>query len=840
MSNPVGALGSITQGIFGGPNQNQAAPTIDTSGTNAWQGNPGNVAGNEAAQQQAIAMAQRTAAGQGPSAATSLLNEQTKQAQAQAGAMAASGQGSTGQALARRDAMMAGANATQELGGQAATARAQEQLGGEQLAGSLASGARGQDLTAAGQQAGLAQSQGQLQEQQNQTNAQSATSNATSAGNTLTSMAGMAAGALMFADGDARGTPPGGARVGTSNFKEPGGAAEWTLREEDNFLLAVNRRTGQRFKVAMQHLTPAEEREAQAPHGAGPIDAPPGQRAAKQMADGDLGSDPRFAQLVRAAHPGLYRAASAGGSYADGDMGTEGEWARATELATNAAGMGKGDEGEYGKGWDDVIHARGGSAPGDPDAPSPAQSGKGGALAGALLGWSNPGALGKIAAARASSAGKGYQRSGPTTTDAPPPEAPPSTYTDALGNTAHYGDADLSEPVMAGFRKIEGARAAYQAPAAMDAVARMRREALSDIEAGPNLARSGGGDDTTRLLKDRAPRARVVLDSERNGRELEGLGLGSGRVPTESGGYAPSLVRGSRGYVDVSRGGQHASMPMADIPSSAEAAVNRRAFAPAAHEYQDADLGSRDNPVDLDDPVAVQKASEQLADRARPGSSANPVDIDAWKPDIDIGDRGFGGRDAPVDLDDPMAVWDAEMRLSEPARRRYEAAEIAAMNPYETKPTPARAPALATLFSVPKSKPNAGPTDFLSVMRARGRAFDRAGGLRSAAQDWERDQAAEAEAENTLNRRGFDLVPGEAEGINLKEARRRTKSRNDVRALMRMWADEARGRPRGPENDEREMVASYPDADLSPKRQKASALGRTMARKGKKGRRAAA
>src|SRR6185312_15210393 len=212
MSNPVGALGSITQGIFGGPNQNQAAPTIDTSGTNAWQGNPGNVAGNEAAQQQAIAMAQRTAAGQGPSAATSLLNEQTKQAQAQAGAMAASGQGSTGQALARRDAMMAGANATQELGGQAATARAQEQLGGEQLAGSLASGARGQDLTAAGQQAGLAQSQGQLQEQQNQTNTQSATSNATSAGNTLTSMAGMAAGALMFADGDARGTPPGGAR----------------------------------------------------------------------------------------------------------------------------------------------------------------------------------------------------------------------------------------------------------------------------------------------------------------------------------------------------------------------------------------------------------------------------------------------------------------------------------------------------------------------------------------------------------------------------------------------------------------------------------------------------
>jgi len=63
-----------------------------------------------------------------------------------------------------------------------------------------------------------------------------------------------------------------GTRVGESRLKEPrGGESAWTLREEPDFLLARNDRTGQMQKVGMQPLTPEEEKQTQNPHGAGPI-----------------------------------------------------------------------------------------------------------------------------------------------------------------------------------------------------------------------------------------------------------------------------------------------------------------------------------------------------------------------------------------------------------------------------------------------------------------------------------------------------------------------------------------------------------------------------------------
>lgn len=76
------------------------------------------------------------------------------------------------------------------------------------------------------------------------------------------------------------------AEVGTSDFQEPGGDAHWTLREEDNFILAKNQRTGQMMKLQTSPLSPNEKKEVMAPHGAGPINSP--NRQAQQMSDGEI------------------------------------------------------------------------------------------------------------------------------------------------------------------------------------------------------------------------------------------------------------------------------------------------------------------------------------------------------------------------------------------------------------------------------------------------------------------------------------------------------------------------------------------------------------------------
>jgi hypothetical protein len=77
-------------------------------------------------------------------------------------------------------------------------------------------------------------------------------------------------------------TPP---AVADADLKEPGGNAQWTLREENDFLLARNQRTGKNYKVAMEHLTPLEEKQAQAPHGAGPMGADDPNRQRTEVSD---------------------------------------------------------------------------------------------------------------------------------------------------------------------------------------------------------------------------------------------------------------------------------------------------------------------------------------------------------------------------------------------------------------------------------------------------------------------------------------------------------------------------------------------------------------------------
>lgn len=269
-----------------------------------------------------MSMAQQTAAGKGPSAATDLLKAQTAQTQANTNALASSAPGAS-QAEARRNAMMIGAGATQGLGAQAAAARSREQLGGESLAGELASQARGQDIQNAGLAEQAAMGNANLQLGQNQLNQQQAQFNAQQNQQMLGSMAGLGAGAMLaFADGD---VGPQGA-----NFVEPPGKtsrpAMITLREETStdgnpFLLMIDQRTGKMQKVQGIDLTPEELQQVHRPHGAGPMDANSPNRQAKQMADGDVTGRPgdppspmrprSFADVVRMAHSGLY---------ADGDV----------------------------------------------------------------------------------------------------------------------------------------------------------------------------------------------------------------------------------------------------------------------------------------------------------------------------------------------------------------------------------------------------------------------------------------------------------------------------------------------------------------------------------------
>ena len=345
----TGFFDSMAQGLFGGPSGTQQAPQVDPSQMNASLASENN-GPDQANQQSAENMMSQTAQGKGPSAAQSMLNAQTAQTQANANALASSGSGSSGQGLARRQAMMTGANATQQLGGQAAAARSAEQLGAQQNLGQLATAGRGQTI---GQGQGNAQIQNQfglgnaqLQAGQNQLNQQGQEFNAQQGSNLAGSLAGAIGGALtsdagakddiQAADldlsmpspmsfGGGGGMKPGqgqqpslananmggktgnamqpvggggwqgptgpggggGGAFGDAELKEPGGPSHVTLREEPFGLLQYNHLNGEMTKVAQEKLSPTERKIALGSHGAGNIKSPNRDRTV--VSDLDMG-----------------------------------------------------------------------------------------------------------------------------------------------------------------------------------------------------------------------------------------------------------------------------------------------------------------------------------------------------------------------------------------------------------------------------------------------------------------------------------------------------------------------------------------------------------------------
>ncbi|HEY1695133.1 MAG TPA: hypothetical protein VGG39_23355 [Polyangiaceae bacterium] len=883
-------------------------------------------------QQNTLNQLNQMAQGKGPSAATDLLKQQTQEAMSNNNAMASSGSGQTGQAGARRTAMMANTGALQTLGGQAATARAQEQIGAMSAAGNMATNMRNQDVgqaqafdQAAQGQAALNQGASQLAQQQSQFNTGTML-------NLGSSGAGAAAGLALLADGDLGD----GARVGTSDFKEPGGAAHWTIREEKGFILAVNQRTGQMFKLATAPLSQSEKKEAMAPHGAGPIKGPDSQRAHKQMADGDLGGDERFASMVRQAHPGLYRAATSGQksysdgdlpdmdtsisapstsspatgtgfsptqsaaksafssmgssksspttpmpampSYADGDLDdtpstswapppggnkaaeqlrdpSYGESDLNDEMARSAYGgrdsggneyavagytpptvspsrynddeaghqlsedalQGQLDKLRYGQGPQsrEDVQAATAKANGQP-APKGEDDGPrwGRMIGGALLGFSNPSALAKYAqqqpkAGQAKKPGSGSTM--PATTPLPvKPVAYPADYAEAFGPPKSYSDGDLkgndlSMAVERAYadanRRIQGARAAEEAKGLLAQLREEKQNILKSIDYTPEDERS--------LL----PRRRgtdsgsVELSVGPEGRVLQGLGYGSfDRVALD----------------DADRGGKVTVGEIEQHPG----------------EYPDGELnsdrrGSEDNPVDLDAEIpdadepadldvyraprgkkARKSFDKDLADeRAILESQRAPVDLDAYVPSADD-PYGWAApenveRVGPVQ-EDPAAIPARFPDPDEDRKVRRMARDFDRMNPYREHP------ALATLFP---AQPKVGPTDWMTALHAANRKYDaQPNPLAADVAAFERGGVEDAAHEKAMRKLGLDLVPGEAETIDMDEARKRTKNRMALRTLMAQWEQEKKARAR------------YSDADLNQETEDKTRVGNEQAK----------
>ena len=173
--------------------------------------------------------------------------------------------------------------------------------------------------------------------------------------------------------------------------------------------------------------------------------------------------------------------------------------------------------------------------------------------------------------------------------------------------------------------------------------------------------------------------------------------------------------------------------------------------------------------------------------------------------DMRTGERG--SRENPVDLDDPLEVWSAEKQLQAPREARRMASEMEAMNPYETKvrtsldqPKP-----MVRLFAAKAKAPKVGPTDWMAAMR-------KDANLPGALQDWQKDEAETAAREALVGKKlNLDLVPGEMETVTLPEAQKRTKNRSAVRALMAEWEAEKRTPQHG---DEPPSAYAMNDGDL--------------------------
>jgi hypothetical protein len=221
-------------------------------------------------QRSAIGLASLAAQGKVPSQADFQQRAGLQQAQAAAAAQAASTRGNFGLAGAQHAAMATQAGLQQQAVNQGAALRAQEQQAALSQYGNLAGQERSQDLQGSQLSIQQAQANAQLAQAQQQANQQSS-------GDILGGIVGTAMkvapyAAMAFSDANAKteltyGDMP----VGTSVLQEPGGPARWKLREEPNFILAVNERTGEMGKIQPSPLTPSEMAQAMAPHGAGPL-----------------------------------------------------------------------------------------------------------------------------------------------------------------------------------------------------------------------------------------------------------------------------------------------------------------------------------------------------------------------------------------------------------------------------------------------------------------------------------------------------------------------------------------------------------------------------------------
>jgi hypothetical protein len=311
-ANTSGAFGENTSG--GAPNQNPNAFNYGGSAGGA------QAAQNQYAQQQQLA--QNAAAPQSvigspaykyyqqqlamtPESANNLgtaeLNQATAQGIAAQRAQAASAGGSLGGALASRNAAQQGVASQNAANQQAAinTIQQQQQAAGQlQQAGQYQAGLQEQQnalnantgLAYAGLGQNVAQSQLAAQEAGQQYNLQQAAQNNQSAqfnAKQNQNLAGAVGGAI----------GQGLSAIGSffdADFKEPGGGAAFTIREERGgphhapFLAVIDRTTGRAGKIQPAPLSPEEHAQLYAPHGAGPLDSP--QRMRTEVHDMGLGA----------------------------------------------------------------------------------------------------------------------------------------------------------------------------------------------------------------------------------------------------------------------------------------------------------------------------------------------------------------------------------------------------------------------------------------------------------------------------------------------------------------------------------------------------------------------
>ena len=200
-------------------------------------------------------------------------------------ATAASAHGSLGQAGAQMQAASLGAQARQAGAQQAVQGRIAEEynaarglgaLAGQEQQGALGWTGMQQGVAGGAQAGGIAQGNYALGQ------GAQAQQGSEYGGQQLVSLAGAAMGAgaaAMAADADLR---------------EPGGHAGITMREEKltdgrPFTLIVDRMTGTMEKMATKPLTAEERKQAEAPHGAGPLAAADPRRQHTTFSDMSMG-----------------------------------------------------------------------------------------------------------------------------------------------------------------------------------------------------------------------------------------------------------------------------------------------------------------------------------------------------------------------------------------------------------------------------------------------------------------------------------------------------------------------------------------------------------------------